>query len=373
MPVYAAGRSAAPEAEVVRLFAEARRELGDDDSRELAFTLGSYAVLRNGGGHTAEAHRLSGEAVEMARRLDDPTLLAALLGARAPIFLSSEFPEESARILAELERLCASDLALGSELLGWRPWPSSSGFVLSGLLRLGRGGELDALMGRVRNLLGDSDNAVEQVSFHSRSGQLRALRGDASGALEHGRQALEWGMKSQNLFIRAVAHSARGRGLLSAGRLDEALEQLEQARVLAIDRAQGMPFAAAETLPLLAEVRLRRGDVAAARAAAERGGELAGAIGFRHAEAANEIALARALVAGGDAAAAESALARASELTAALDARDLLPRVEEARAELAQLRGDAAGREHALRAAARMHRENGEEWQATQAEARTAV
>jgi hypothetical protein len=49
---------------------------------------------------------------------------------------------------------------------------------------------------------------------------------------------------------------------------------------------------------------------------------------------------------------------------------DLLPRIEEARAELAQRRGDIGGCERAWRAAARIHRENGEEWLAAQAEAR---
>jgi tetratricopeptide (TPR) repeat protein len=309
----------------------------------------------------------------MARRLDDPALLAALLASRATIFTSSEAPEESARLLAELERLCASDLTLGSELLGWRPWPTTAGFAFSGLLRLGRGGEVDACMARMRSLLGDSDHPVEQVSFHSRAGQLRALRGDASGALEHGRQALEWGMKSQNLFIRSVAHSARGRGLLSVGRLDEALEQLEQSLELAIDRAQGKHYAAGEGVPLLAEIQLRRGDILAARTASERGLELARSMGFRHSEARNGILMARALAAAGDAAGAASALTHASELATALAARDLLPSVEEARAELARLRGDHAVCERALRAAARMHRENGEEWQAKEAEARIGV
>jgi hypothetical protein len=111
-----------------------------------------------------------------------------------------------------------------------------------------------------------------------------------------------------------------------------------QALVLAIDRAQGKPFAAGVSLPLLAEAQLQRGEIFASRAAAERGVELARAMGYRHAEATNGIMLARALVAGGDAAGAESALAHASELATALDARDLLPRVEEARAELARLR-----------------------------------
>jgi ATP/maltotriose-dependent transcriptional regulator MalT len=368
--VYAAGRSAAPEAEVASLFAEARRELGDVDSRSLAMTLSGYSIVRNAAGHVAEAHGLSDEALAMARRLGDSALLAAILATRTTIFASQEFPDEHVSMVAEIERLCANDLALGEELIGFRPWPTAFGMGLSMLIRSGRGNELEAFVARARALLGDCQNAIEQVSFHFRSGLVRSLRGDASGALEHGRQALEWGMRSQNLFIRVVAHAARARGLLGAGRADEALEQLEQALVLAIDRAQGGPFAAAEVFPLLAQTQLRRGDVGAARTAAERGVELARRFGFRHAVASNEILLASARIAGGDAAGAEAALAHALELATALAARDLPPLIEEARAELAQLRSDAAGCEQALRTAARMHRENGEEWLATQAEAR---
>jgi hypothetical protein len=140
--------------------------------------------------------------------------------------------------------------------------------------------------------------------------------------------------------------------------------------VLAIDRAVSKGFAVSLGLPLLAETQLRRGAIGAARAAAERGVELARAMGYRHAEATNQIQVARVLVAGGDAAAAESALAHASELATALAARDLPPLIEEARAELARRAGDAATCERTLRNAARLHRENGEEWLATQAEAR---
>jgi len=93
-------------------------------------------------------------------------------------------------------------------------------------------------------------------------------------------------------------------------------------------------------------------------------------LGLRYGEAACQVALARGLVVSQDGEAAAAALARAAELAAATGARDLPPRIEEARAELAQLRGDAAGRERALRQAARLHRDNGEEWLAAQAEAR---
>jgi ATP/maltotriose-dependent transcriptional regulator MalT len=306
----------------------------------------------------------------MARRLDDPALLAASLWAANLVHPSAEFPEESGRFIAEVERLCASDPSLGEELAGFRPWVVVPFLGLAVLFRFGRGGEVEPFLAEMRSRVGDSHNAFEQMLLHSQFTWVRAERGDVSGALEHGRQALEWATQSQNQALRVIGQVSRGHGLLSAGRLDEALEQLEGAVVLAIDRGFQKGFAASQGLPLLAETQLRRGEIGAARAAAERGIELARAMGYRHAEATNGIMLARALIASGDAAAAESALANASELATALAARDLPPLIEEARAELARRAGDAAACERALRTAARLHRENGEEWQATQAEAK---
>jgi MalT-like TPR region len=163
---------------------------------------------------------------------------------------------------------------------------------------------------------------------------------------------------------------ARGAGLLAAGRLDEAVEQLENAKAFALDRALYRPAGVAFTLPLLCETQLRRGDAAAARRTAAHGVELAREMGYRHAEATNLVALAAARTASGHVREAETALIRAAELTAELGARDLPPLIEGARAELVGLRGDAAARERALREAARLHRENGGEWLAAQAEAR---
>ncbi len=368
--VYAAWRSTGPVAEVGKVFAEARRELGDSDSRELAWTLASYALVRMGAGDVEEAHRLAAEALEMARRLDDPGVIVACLAASAAIYPAQEFPEENARFVTEIERLCATDSALGEDLIGWRAWVNGRSLTLGALFRYGRGGDVEAVLAESRTRVGDSQNAVEQLTLHFLFTRVRALRGDVSGALEHGRQALEWAMRSKNVALLVIGHMSCGWGLLSAGRLDEALEQLEQALVLAIDRAVSKGLAVAVGLPLLAETQLRRGDVDAARATAERAIQLARAMGYRHAEATHLILLAGALVAHGDAAGGEATLDQASELAAVMNARDLLPRIEEARAELARCRHDGVGCERALRAAAQMHRENGEEWLATQAEAR---
>jgi tetratricopeptide (TPR) repeat protein len=195
------------------------------------------------------------------------------------------------------------------------------------------------------------------------------MRGDANGALEHGRQALEWALRTKNNVTRALGHLARGQGLRAAGRLDEALEQLEQAKAIGID-GRSMRHLAPVILTSLSATELGRGAAGAAQQAAEYGIELSREMGLRHGEATCQVARARALVTSGDGEAAEAALARAAELATVVGARDLPPRIEEARAELARQRNDDAGCERALRAAARLHRENGEEWLATQAEAR---
>ncbi len=367
--VYAAGRSGASEEEVAALFAAARRELGTADSRDLVLTLTSYGTVRNGAGCREEARRLIDEAVEMARRLDDPAVLAVALAASCVVLNATEAPEESGRRIEEIERLCAGNASLGAGGLGYRPLVLARSLWVSGLRALGRGSEMESLLASIRMLVADSQNALEQTMYHWVSADVRAMRGDANSAVEHGRQALEWALRSKNNVTRALGHLGRGLGLHAAARLDEAVEQLEQAKVIGID-GRVMRNLAPIVLTNLAAIELERGDAGTARRAAEYGIEVSREIGLRHGEATCQVALGRALVASKDAEAAEAALARAAQLATESGARDLPPRIEEARAELAHLRGDAAGRERALRQAARLHRDNGEEWLAAQAEAR---
>jgi hypothetical protein len=210
------------------------------------------------------------------------------------------------------------------------------------------------------------EGPLDQVLLHYALTWVRAQRGDVSGALEHGRQALEWATRTGNLAMQAIGYGSRGWALLHAGRLEEAIGHLEQSVVLALDRGMLEGFAANQSLPLLAETHLRLGAPAAARAAADRGIAVACGFGYRHAEARNGIWLARALIAAGG----EMALVRTAELATAIEARDLRGVLEEVRAELAELRGDTAAAELSRREAARLHRDNGEEWLASQVEAR---
>jgi class 3 adenylate cyclase/tetratricopeptide (TPR) repeat protein len=367
--VYAASRSAAPATEVEVLFEEARRELGGEDSPDLAYMLGSYAVVRSGAGDIDEAQRLATEGLAMARRLDQPAVTAGVIGSCCIAWIPVEFPEAHARLVAELEQVCANDSSLG-DALGMRPLFVARATAAMALPSFGRGKEMVAELAALQAFLGDSQNTLERTLFHFLSTVLGAMRGDTNGALEHGRQALAWSVRSHNEAIAAIGQISRGRGLLVAGRLDEAVEHLEQGNTLGVERRFQLPKVLPDATQLLCEAHLRRDDPEAARRVAERGVALAAKIGLRYAEATAQATLGRVRAAIGDAAGAEAALARATELATAIGARDVAAMVAEGRAELARLRADEAGHRAALTEAARLHRANGAEGFAALVEAR---
>jgi ATP/maltotriose-dependent transcriptional regulator MalT len=333
-------------------------------------TLSSYSVLRSGAGALQESHRLAEEAVAMARRLDDPNVLAATLASSVLVHLSMDFPEKHAPIREEIDRLCAEEPSLGDELAGFRAWVVAACMSLMGLPRLGAGDRIDEGLLEARRRMEDDPQPMHRVMYHLAASHLQARRGDADGALEHGRQANDAGTKAQNLALQVLGGVARLHGLLAAGRYDEARQQFESTLPLSLRHMR--QSAAVWVFPLLAELELREGNAEAAREAAERGIEMTQSMGFQYSEARNTLQLARAFVAGGKIERAEETLARVSELAATLEARDLPAHLEEARAELAARRGDPEAAARAWREAARRHRENGEEWLATQAEARIA-
>jgi class 3 adenylate cyclase/tetratricopeptide (TPR) repeat protein len=365
---YVQSRSAGARPEAAAQVAQAVRELGDTDSADLAWALATLAIVHNGTGEVEEARCLVADALAMARRVGEPATLAAVLFCNTIIYPAKEHPEENLAYTDEIDLVCAEDTSRGEALIGFRPWFMA--FLLSSntFLRAGRSGEQEAHIAAAQRRFAGSRNRSEGVLMHLVAGLVRARQGDAEAALEHGRQALELASGLQNLVMQTAALNARGSGLMAAGRFDEAADHFE--RAIETGRTVSRGQAAMTSLPFLTEIHLTRGDTRAAIAAAESGVELSRQLGYRHSEAANRLWLARAQIAAGDLAGAEAGIADAAERAKELDARDLLPGIEEARAELARSRDDAVGCEQALRDAARLHRENGDQWLATQAEAR---
>jgi len=363
--VYAAGRSGATDGEVAQLFEEARATHGGTDSPEHVLTLASYAIIRHGAGAAQEARRLLSEAVAMARRLGDPSALAGALGASALMYLPNEFPEEHDVLREEVDRLCASDASLGEDLFGFR---ANVIVATMGLMSPTTAEGVDeALMEASRRVEGTTQ-PLHLTLYHFSAAQLKARRGDVGATLEHGRQARDAAIQGSNTALQVLGGAARALGLLGAARLDEARQVLEPTLALGVRVQQ--PVTAMWCYPLLAELELREGHLEAAGAAAERGIEIAQAMGLRHSEAKNRIQLARALIARGDVAGAEAEITRGSELAEAVDAHDLRASLAAVRAERSTALGDAEGAARAWVEAARLHRDRGEEWLAALAAAR---
>ena len=158
--VYAASRSGAPEEEVAALYEEARRGLGDSDSRDLAILIAEYGVIQNGAGKTREGQSLVTEAADMARRIGDLELQVFTLGMSSFVWAGSEFPAENGRIADEMDRLAANDPAIGASVLGysWRSVATAQRILSA--RRLGQAAEEEALLERFRRFAGDSPQPI---------------------------------------------------------------------------------------------------------------------------------------------------------------------------------------------------------------------
>ncbi len=373
--IYAASRSDLPEEDVVALFDAALRATPEDDSTPRAQLFMVYALVRSGAGHRDEALRLLDEALATARRLGDRDLLADVLSIGTLVASFDEAPERVVELFRELEATCSRDPSIGGEAIGLRPLVIGAFPVQRALVQLGRSAEAEALLLRLREIAGDPEGPIERLALHWSVASQLGRRGDLAGALEEARRAFEQSQRTSNPVPRALSHSALAFVSARAGRLAEAERELECAIRIGLD-GRVSAIEGANSLSRLATVRLARGDLAAAREAAERGLDFAVAHHLGGAEAACRVARAHVLLAEDGAkaiAAASEEIDRAEALVRERGLQVALALVEEARAEIAALAGDRAARERALREAARLHRACGDVWAAEQAEARIAV
>jgi predicted ATPase/class 3 adenylate cyclase len=373
--IYAASRSDVPEEEIVGLFEAALQATAEGDSSPRAQLFLVYALVRGAAGHRDEALRLFDEALAMTRRLAAPDLLAAALNIGSLVVHVEEEPERALELLRELDATCADDLSLGAGVIGMRPIAIGVGQAFGALLQLGRAGEAEEFLLRLREIAGASENPIERGSAHGSVSRWLGRRGDLAGALEEARQTVEQSRRTSNPILHATAHSTLASALARAGRAAEAERELEAAIRVGLD-GRVSAIGGVHSLSRLALLRLARGDRTGAREAAQRGLDFALAHRLGGAEAANRVARAHVLLAEDGARAiapASEEIDRAEALARERGLHVTLALVEEARAEVAALSGDRAARERALREAARLYRACGDTWAAEQAESRIAT
>jgi ATP/maltotriose-dependent transcriptional regulator MalT len=211
--------------------------------------------------------------------------------------------------------------------------------------------------------------------LHTTASNWLARRGDLAAALEEARRAFAQSQRASNPVIVGFAHSALAFASVRAGRHAEAERELESAIRIALD-GRVSALHGVNQLNLLALLRFARGDLAAAREAAERAFDFAVGHQLGGAEAGSRVALARVLLAENNLKATPAAreeIDRAEVLARERGLHLTLALVEETRAEIAAFERDGAARERALREAARLHRLCGDTWAAEQVEARLAT
>jgi tetratricopeptide (TPR) repeat protein len=166
--------------------------------------------------------------------------------------------------------------------------------------------------------------------------------------------------------------------LQQAGRLDEALEHLEQAREIGIVSGVSRAFGP-DIYSILCDIHIERGDFDAARATVKDGLELARAIESTRGEALMLACDAEAEIGSGSGTGSEgfadrveASLDAATQLAANLENRRVEPRILRVRAELARARGDESTYVDHLREAAALYRAVGQSFAASRLEKQLA-
>jgi hypothetical protein len=326
------------ERESQELFEEAgavAERLGDP--RGHAFLLTSYGRLCGLAGDVAQYLACAERAAQLAEASDDGTLAFEMRAALAHALLAAgrlgSARAIAERALAELARLPMLREALGRSTAPtlcriW--WALASAY-------LGNAADAQAAL---EALLGDEkkEGLEDLYGTHGFLCEVLRLRGDLTGALAHGRRALELAEERGSPFARVEAAAFLGAAALAAGDVAAATITLEPALALARTRRTALWYEP-RILATLAEARLATGDRAGARALlAEARGPIERGRGWRLSACDVELAWVRLLASEPvpDRAAVERALASVDALAAELGAESYRRTAELERARLGQ-------------------------------------
>jgi class 3 adenylate cyclase/tetratricopeptide (TPR) repeat protein len=316
------------------------RRIGDTDA--LASLLNTYGTVRGMWGHVAEALERTREATRLADETGDASLQ---LAARVPLV---EAQYVSGDLNAALETLreagaCAARVPNSASprtgfdasiwivmMTGWVLFetghPDNARRELERALRLAREhGETE--------LLGWS---------HEMTAYVAAFRGEAGGALDHARQALEIAERLGSSFSRTSALDAVGCVHLASRDWAAAASAFEQALAIVRERRTGLHWEP-RILAQLAEARLGLGDLEEARASAEDAVRRVRDLGTKVTECRALLTFGRVLLRTEGASArsrVEAALGRALALVTETGAGLYEPQIRLQLAEVARLAGD---------------------------------
>jgi class 3 adenylate cyclase/tetratricopeptide (TPR) repeat protein len=324
------------------------------DVRSLALLWSNYSLAR---WNCDESLRCHDEAVRLAAQTGDVALEAVVGCNLMPRTFAGRLRETLERADA-LMALTGSDPRFGVEIMHFSPYVwlrTLSGYVLHWIGRAseGRRDFEEALELATKWGLG-----LNQQLAHTYLALAWAETGAADAALRHARQAVDLAERIGGHGFRAFAYHALGAAHLCGAEWDEAVSALEQERTIAHEHQ----FVGLLSASLLAQARLARGEIDAARALALEAVDNDRRVGARLNECRAQLVLAQVLLHSDGVtarSAVEAALARAAALIEETGAVLYAPQLHVRRAELAQTLGDEAQRIQELREAHRLFTELG--------------
>jgi tetratricopeptide (TPR) repeat protein len=289
--------------------------------------------------------------------------VAVRLGSSLAYFNAGRLPECLATAEQGLQ-LAQGNLGLGADRMGWSPsWSPSLDLSCLHAAAL-------SLTGHPREGAAELDRAIElartsqQLTPISVSHAFHVLRcevtGEATPALAHGREAVDYAERTGSHNLRIFAYLGLGIANILNGAWHDALEVLGTA--LTTGRERRLPVFEGGVLGAMAAAHLGLGDRAKALATAEEAIAICRRRGTRFYEFSALLTRMRALRASQGVEAArdiEATLAEADPWLEMTGAKSYEPFLHVERAELACLRGDEATRERELREAHRLFLEIG--------------
>jgi tetratricopeptide (TPR) repeat protein len=349
-----------PEQEVSAVFVEGialATRLGDPASHAMLHLF--YGVASYVAGAMEEGVAAVREGVRWADEADNLLLrFLARMALVSPLALIGHL-REAVAVSDEAERLCDGDPELGVQVVGFSPYAMTLAYRGMALLMLGCPQEAAHELERAAEIArarGDQDVLGVTEVFGS---MWCDVMGDAIGALNHARRAVEMAETKPTAASTTVGLAVLGRALALNDQCREGAETLERALGAMREYRTALNLEAL-VVASLAEAYLACGDARRARASADEAVALART---RHTFEVNaHLARARALLGSDGAAAAaevEAALHDAEAVVERTEARAFAPLIHVERAELARLLGDEAAYQRELREAHRLFTEMG--------------
>jgi class 3 adenylate cyclase/tetratricopeptide (TPR) repeat protein len=325
------------------------------DQRLRATMLAAPAVAAAMGGQAEGAVEPLREATRLADETEDPGLKLAL---RAALVIALFFSGRLREALALIDETLAAAPAvpeLGSDIFGFSPFIMLLMFRAQLLRHRGRLEDSARALDRATALAQEHGQLEILVATHQASVDLAWFTGDARGAMEHARRAVEAAEALGSAFSRSQAYGALSLAYRLDEQWDEAAAACEQSLAILRDSRTGI---ADEGFKMagLAEVYLHQGRKELARTTAEEAVTFASRY-QRVAECYARLILARVLLVTEGARAADAvqeSLTHALALVEETGAISMEPPIRVELAELARLRGDEAGRQRELGEAQRL-------------------